>query len=49
LVAAAAYLATTEGGEIYLGVEKDGAVTGLHPLHQNLEQTKRTRHTAKNR
>ncbi len=36
LVAAAICLANTEGGEIYLGVEKDGAVTGLHPLHQNL-------------
>lgn len=36
LVAAAVCLANTEGGEIYLGVEKDGAVTGLNPLHQNL-------------
>jgi ATP-dependent DNA helicase RecG len=36
LVAAAVCLANTEGGEICLGVEKDGTVTGLHPLHQNL-------------
>jgi len=36
LIAAAVCLANTDGGEIYLGVEKDGAITGLHPLHQNL-------------
>ncbi|MBI3302606.1 MAG: putative DNA binding domain-containing protein, partial [Deltaproteobacteria bacterium] len=36
LVIAAVCLANTEGGEIYLGVEKDGTVTGLHPEHQNL-------------
>jgi len=36
LVAAAVCLANTEGGDLYLGVEKDGAITGLHPLHQNL-------------
>src|SRR5436309_1485468 len=29
-------LANTEGGEIYLGVEDNGRVTGLHPEHQNL-------------
>jgi ATP-dependent DNA helicase RecG len=29
-------LANTEGGEIYLGVEDDGQITGLHPQHQNL-------------
>jgi len=29
-------LANTDGGEIYLGVEDDGQVTGLHPQHQNL-------------
>ncbi len=29
-------LANTEGGEIYLGVEDNGRVTGLHPQHQNL-------------
>ncbi len=29
-------LANTDGGEIYLGVEDDGSVTGLHPQHQNL-------------
>ncbi len=36
LVAAVVCLANTEGGDIYLGVEKDGAITGLHPEHQNL-------------
>lgn len=36
LVAAVVCLANTDGGEIYLGVEKDGQITGLHPEHQNL-------------
>lgn len=36
LVATAVCLANTEGGEIYVGVEDDGTVTGLHPRHQNL-------------
>lgn len=36
LVAAVVCLANTEGGEIYLGVEDDGSVTGLHSAHQNL-------------
>ena len=36
LVAAAMCLANTEGGEIYLGVEKDGSLTGLHQEHRNL-------------
>jgi len=36
LVAAVVCLANSEGGEIYLGVEKDGTPTGLHPEHQNL-------------
>jgi ATP-dependent DNA helicase RecG len=36
LIAALICLANTEGGEIYLGVEDDGRVTGLHPAHQNL-------------
>lgn len=36
LVAAAVCLANTEGGEIYLGVEDAGVITGLHLLHQNL-------------
>jgi ATP-dependent DNA helicase RecG len=36
LVAAVVCLANTEGGVIYLGVEKDGTVTGLHPEHQYL-------------
>ncbi len=36
LVAAAVCLANTEGGEIYLGVEKDGRRTGVHRNHQNM-------------
>lgn len=36
LVAAVVCLANTEGGEIYLGVEDDGTVTGLHATHRNL-------------
>jgi ATP-dependent DNA helicase RecG len=36
LVVTVVCLANTEGGEIYLGVEDDGTVTGLHPTHQNL-------------
>ncbi len=36
LVAAAVCLANTEGGGIYLGVEDDGSITGLHPQHQHL-------------
>ena len=36
LVAAVIALANTEGGELLLGVEDDGNITGLHPNHQNL-------------
>lgn len=36
LVAAVICLANSEGGEIYVGVEEDGTVTGLHPSHQNV-------------
>ncbi|MEW6187299.1 MAG: ATP-binding protein [Thermodesulfobacteriota bacterium] len=36
LIAAVVCLSNTDGGEIFLGVEKDGKVTGLHPDHQNL-------------
>jgi len=36
LVAAVVCLANSDGGEIYVGVEDDGQVTGLHPEHQNL-------------
>lgn len=35
LVLAAVCLANTDGGEIYVGVEDDGAVTGLHPEHES--------------
>jgi len=35
LLLAAVCLANTEGGSIYLGVEKDGTITGLHPEHQD--------------
>jgi ATP-dependent DNA helicase RecG len=33
LVAAVVCLANAEGGELYVGVEDDGTVTGLHPDH----------------
>jgi ATP-dependent DNA helicase RecG len=36
LVAAVVALANTEGGELLLGVEDDGTVTGLHVNHANL-------------
>lgn len=36
LVEALVCLANTEGGELWLGVEDDGAPTGLHEAHQNL-------------
>ena len=35
LVAAVICLANTVGGEIFLGVEDDGTITGLHPDHQH--------------
>lgn len=35
LVAAVVALANTEGGDLLLGVEDDGTVTGLHPNHQD--------------
>jgi ATP-dependent DNA helicase RecG len=36
LVLAAVCLANTDGGTIWLGVENDGRVTGLHPEHRDL-------------
>jgi ATP-dependent DNA helicase RecG len=36
LVEALVCLANTEGGELWLGVEDDGRVTGLHPEHTTL-------------
>ncbi len=36
LAAAVVCLANTDGGHIYLGVEDDGTITGLHAVHQNL-------------
>ena len=35
LVKAVVALANTEGGSLYLGVEDDGSVSGLHQNHQN--------------
>ena len=35
LLAAVVSLANTEGGDLLLGVEDDGTVTGLHPNHLN--------------
>jgi len=37
LVEALVCLANTEGGELWLGVEDDGASTGLHADHHRLE------------
>jgi ATP-dependent DNA helicase RecG len=34
LISAVVALANTEGGELYLGVEDDGTVSGLHPNHE---------------
>ena len=36
LVEALVCLANTEGGELWLGVEDDGTLTGLHAAHQYL-------------
>jgi ATP-dependent DNA helicase RecG len=36
LVSAVVSLANTEGGDLFLGVEDDGTVTGLHPKHMNI-------------
>jgi len=36
LVMAVVCLANTQGGVIYLGVEDDATVTGLHPEHRDL-------------
>lgn len=30
--------ANTEGGELYLGVEDDGSITGIHPSHQDISK-----------
>lgn len=35
LVGAVVCLANTEGGNLYIGIENDGTVTGLHRIHQN--------------
>ncbi len=35
LVAAVVALANTEGGDLFLGVDDDGTITGLHAKHQN--------------
>jgi ATP-dependent DNA helicase RecG len=37
LIEAVVCMANSNGGEIYLGVEDDGTVTGLHANHQKLE------------
>src|SRR5262245_62042998 len=36
LVATVVCLANSEGGELYIGVEDDRTVTGLHAAHQNV-------------
>lgn len=35
IVAAVVALANTEGGDVFLGVENDGSITGLHPNHRD--------------
>lgn len=37
LVETAICLANAEGGQIYVGVENDGRVTGLHPVHDSVD------------
>ena len=29
-------LANTNGGDLYLGIEDDGSITGVHPAHKNI-------------
>lgn len=38
LIAAVVCLANTEGGILYLGVEDNGTLSGLHSKHQNISQ-----------
>jgi ATP-dependent DNA helicase RecG len=38
LIAAIVCLANTEGGILYLGVEDNGTITGLHPRHHSIDQ-----------
>lgn len=37
LIEAVVCMANAQGGEIYLGVEDNGVVTGMHPNHQHLD------------
>ena len=36
LIAAVVCLTNTDGGMLYIGVEDDGTITGLHPKHQSV-------------
>ena len=36
MIAAVVSLANTEGGDLFLGVEDDGTITGLQPNHENV-------------
>ena len=38
LIDAVVAFANTEGGELYVGIEDDGEITGLHPLHKDAVQ-----------
>lgn len=38
LIDAVVAFANTEGGELYVGVEDDGEITGLHPSHKDIVQ-----------
>jgi ATP-dependent DNA helicase RecG len=37
LVAAVVCLSNADGGDLYVGVEADGSLTGLHPAHQHVQ------------
>lgn len=38
IIEAVVAFANTDGGELYLGVEDDGEITGLHPDHRDITQ-----------
>jgi ATP-dependent DNA helicase RecG len=41
LLEAVICMANGPGGNIYLGVEDDGSISGLHPSHRNLKRLQR--------
>ena len=38
IIDAVVAFANTDGGELYLGVEDDGEITGLHKAHSDITQ-----------